>query len=226
MENQVFERDYSQIREMKRAAASPVDKDIFEYAKSSGFFKAFSEAMDAMPKYIVPEDAAAYEELLPRLDALAQRWGGTIKGVVDYEKWESYIIVTLPFFECTNAEEFSLLTDIASKADMMNISATEDGQIRLYVMIDYFSEIGDKENLIEETIRKDEGLVSLLLHKREEEKNYALNHPILSKFLKNQGERLGMTAEELYDAVDYVCQNDPESIMRLFDEGAQTADDE
>ena len=94
--------------------------------------------MNALPKYIAPEDQA---DLLPRLDALAQKRGGKIKGVVNFEKWYSHTYVDLPFFEFSSTEDFSLLADIAAKTHLVTFSVTENGKIHLSIMINYFNEI-------------------------------------------------------------------------------------
>ena len=81
MENIVYERDYAE--EHRRAAErADLESSIFDASIDTGFWKAYGEMMDAIPKVIVPEDKAAYEDLLPRLDELARRLGGKIRGEV------------------------------------------------------------------------------------------------------------------------------------------------
>ena len=139
--NEIYEHDYAEEHARRIANQPKIYDEIFERAIESGFFKVYNDAMRALPKYIVPEDQAAYEDLLPRLDAFVKEKGGKIKGIVDYEKWDSHIYVELPFFEFSSTEDFSLLADIATKAHLVTFSATGNGNIRLSIMINYFNEI-------------------------------------------------------------------------------------
>ena len=216
LENIIYERDYAEEKMKCIEKESALHTQIFDHAIESGFFKAYSDAMRALPKYIVPADKAAYEDLLPRLDKLASKWGGRIKGVVDYEKWESYIVLVQPFLEFTTEEEHNLLVDIATKTHIFNVTPTEDGKVRIYIMINYFAEIGDTENLIEETIRKDDKLVELLAQQLEKEKNYALENPEIAAFLENAGATIGMSAGALYDMIDEACLAHPDIINKLL----------
>lgn len=225
IQNEIYERDYAEERAQRIANEPRIYSEAFNQAVEGGFFKAYNDAMRAMPKYIVPKDKATYEDLLPRLDAVAKRWGGKIKGVIDYEHWDSHIDVELPFFECSSPEEYALLADIAAKTNLVTFSATEDGKIRLHIMINYFDEIGDKENLIEETIMQDDKLVELLERQHEEEKKFALSDPKISAFLDELGTNMGMSGEELYDMIDRMCQTDPEWVNKMLT-GQDDADEE
>lgn len=220
LENIVYEKDYSDEKVRRQSAEHALfelEDDILDQAIEGGFFKAYSEAMNAMPKYIVPEDKAAYEDLLPRLDRFARRLGGHIKGVVDYEKWDAHIILHLPYFEITTEEEHELLSDIAKKTHLFDVTGTEDGGVRVYIMINYFDEIGDKENLIQETIAKDDKLVELLAKRRDEEKQLALSHPLIGTFFEDMAAEMGISAEEFYDKLDDACKKDPDLLDKMFD---------
>lgn len=226
MENQVFERDYAEEHAARKMISSKTDEDVLEHAINNGFFKAYTDAMNALPKYIVPEDKKAYEELLPQLDALAMRLGGKIRGVVDYEKWDSKITVILPFFECSSQSEFALLADIAQRSDLLTITATEDGNVKLSIMINYFNEIGDKENLLEETIVQDEELVNLLMKSREEQKARLLSNPAVAAYLEKNAAAHGMTADELYDIIEAAFCSNPEGLSGIvFDDQIQEDED-
>lgn len=214
MKNEVFERDYAEERRQRLKQNSTTARDIIDHATSSGLFKKYSEAMNALPKYIVPEDKKAYEDLLPRLDNLARRMGGKIKGVVDYEKWESSIIVILPFFECTSESEAALLKDIAEKSNSMSIQATEDGNIRIYVMINYFSEIGDADAILVDAIMEDDKLVALLEQQRSEDKESLLGNPVIGAWLKENAAKMDMAPEELYDMIEEVAATVPEEMIK------------
>lgn len=93
MKNEVYEADY------RRKDKSEEIPKAFEVAVETGFFKTYNDIMRSIPKVIVPEDKKNYEELLQKLDFLAKRRGGMIRGIVNYEKFDSHIYITLPFFE-------------------------------------------------------------------------------------------------------------------------------
>lgn len=162
MENIVYERDYA---EEHRRAAERVDLEssIFDASIDTGFWKAYGEMMDAIPKVIVPEDKAAYEDLLPRLDELARRLGGKIRGEVRYDKWLSEINVILPYLEFGDDDEYELFKDLAAKTHLFTVTATEDGQVRVHVMINYFKEIEDATEAVEGMIAENKELSGLLI---------------------------------------------------------------
>lgn len=91
MKNEIYEADY---RRREERSEFP---NAFDDAVMTGFFKAYGDIMRSIPKMIVPQDKKNYEELLLKLDALAKRRHGSIRGVVSYERWDSHIYVTLPF---------------------------------------------------------------------------------------------------------------------------------
>lgn len=78
MKNEVYEADY------RRKSNPDAISDAFDIAVETGFFKTYNDIMRSIPKVIVPEDKKNYEELLQKLDALAKRRGGTIRGNVVY----------------------------------------------------------------------------------------------------------------------------------------------
>lgn len=75
--------------------------------------KAYSEAMDKIPKIIVPEDKKNYEYLLERCDAFVKQHRGYIKGIVDYHRWHAEINMFLPFAEFDDSEDLAFLKEIA-----------------------------------------------------------------------------------------------------------------
>ena len=169
LESEIFERDYTK-RKTEMSAENLEASKVFDYAVESGFFREIAERVRAIPKRIVFEDKEAYENLLPRLDELAKRHGGKIRGIVDYEKWEADIVLTLPFFECANSRDLGLLADIATKTNLVTVTATEDGQVRVFIMIHYFEEMEDQDAIVEEMIQQDDKLVEMLLKQQEKEK--------------------------------------------------------
>lgn len=142
MENEVFERNYERD---KSETDSYVQKIFDASARPGGFFDTYSKLMDAIPKYIVQQDKENYEYLLKKCDELARRWGGRIRGVVDYQKWVSHIEVILPFFEFDCPEELELLKEIAEKSHTVLFEPTGDNQTRMVITINYFDELCDED---------------------------------------------------------------------------------
>ena len=65
MDDIIFEKDY---RETESAEYDKWCDEVFDRAVNCGMLKAYSEAMDKIPKIIVPEDKKNYEYLLERCD--------------------------------------------------------------------------------------------------------------------------------------------------------------
>ena len=223
MENIIYERDYAEEREKRVAATPAIYGQIFDHMVNNRVLKAYSDALNAIPKTIVPEDKEAYDNLLPRLDMLARRMGGKIKGEISHEKWEAYIILNLPYFECTSDEDHQLLADIAEKTHIFSITAEDDGNIRIFIMINYFTETCDKEKILEEIISKDKELVDLLTQEQEEQKNFALTNPTISAFIEESASEAGMTPSEFYDRLVRISQSDPELFEQTITKYLQKA---
>ena len=96
MDDIIFEKDY---RETESAEYDKWCDEVFDRAVNCGMLKAYSEAMDKIPKIIVPEDKKNYEYLLERCDAFVKQHRGYIKGIVDYHRWHAEINMFLPFAE-------------------------------------------------------------------------------------------------------------------------------
>lgn len=164
MDNIVFEKDYSETR--KQPNDNDESIEILKQAISGGFLKNYEDAMNAIPKVIVPEYKANYEYILQQCDDLAKRSGGSIRGVVDYERWQATINVIIPsrFIEFTSPEELQLLRDIAEKSHGVTIEPV-DGGIRIFIYNLYFEELvsSDERAYIEyENILEDEKLAEML----------------------------------------------------------------
>lgn len=162
MENEIYERDYQaqeDTAESKRANA------IFDRAMNGSFFRDYAAALDAIPKVIVPKDKENYQYLLKRCDEIAKHWHGHIKGVVDYQHWESRIELALPCVEFGDPEELALLREIAEKAHLVTFTANESGRINMSIVINYFEELITEEQrsyLEYEAIMNDDQLATML----------------------------------------------------------------
>lgn len=162
MDDIIFERDY---REAESGEYDEWYNKVFDRAVNGGMLKAYSDAMDKIPKIIIPEDKKNYEYLLERCDAFVERHRGRIEGIVDYHHWHSEINMFLPFAEFGDPEDLGFLNEIADKSHSVCFSPDKDGGIRVHIFINYFDELMPEEakQLVEyDAIMKDERLASLL----------------------------------------------------------------
>ena len=92
-------------------------------------------------KMVVKEDKQVFEYLLEKLNDYARRHQGTIQATIDCEQWESRIEVYTDFFEIASDEERELLREIAFGTHSFNITAAENGTVRIFLMIRYFEDL-------------------------------------------------------------------------------------
>ena len=86
MDDIIYEKDYRKVE--------PDEHDewyeaVFDRVINGDMLKSFSDAMDKIPKIIVPEDKRNYEYLLERCDEFVKQHHGRIEGIVDYHHWHS-----------------------------------------------------------------------------------------------------------------------------------------
>ena len=158
-ENEVYERDYAEDFQRER---DELGAAVFDHAVESGFFHAYGEAMDALPKHIIPHDKESYERLLSCCDEMAKRMGGHIRGIVSYEKWDANIYLELPFIEFTSAEDRALLMEMALRASSITFEPTAEGKVKMHLFFYYFEDEGDKDEVLKAEIEKDPRLMELL----------------------------------------------------------------
>lgn len=210
MKNEVYEADY---RRNSRTEEIP---GAFEIAVETGFFKTYNDIMRSIPKVIVPEDKKNYEELLRKLDSLAKRRGGMIRGIVNYEKFDSHIYITLPFFEFSHKEEHELLAELESKAHSLTFTVTDDGMIQLSVMINYFEEIGDTENVFDMAMEGNQELMDALIESIENRRQSIIEHPVVGKLIERAAMNMGITVDEYMDRVFADDGTDPNEQIELL----------
>ena len=149
MENIIYERDYYEEYRTPNETDGIVHF-IISSLKDNGFFRFYNAFLQQIPKVIVKENQKTYERLLQRCDELAQQRGGKIYAIIDYEKWDSKIKLTLPFIEFVLDDEMELLQDIAQNARSVCFDLSEDKtSIVMTIFISYFEEIPIDENNIE-----------------------------------------------------------------------------
>ena len=162
MDDIIFEKDY---RETESVEYDKWCDEVFDRAVNGGMLKAYSEAMDKIPKIIVPEDKKNYEYLLERCDSFVKQHRGYIKGMVDYHRWHAEINMFLPFAEFDDSEDLAFLKEIAEKSQTVCFSPDEEGGIRVHIFINYFEELmsAEHKSYIEcDAIMQDKKLSALL----------------------------------------------------------------
>ena len=138
MENLVYERDYSQVCK-ETSDSSPFD-DVLVQALTDGFLTSYTDALKAIPKVIIPEYRTNYEYVLQLCDALAKKWGGSVRGEISYEQWEATIDLVLPYVEFAFPEDLQVLQEIAMKSHGVSIQPA-DGSIHIHIINRYFEDL-------------------------------------------------------------------------------------
>lgn len=138
MENEVYEKDYGE--EFRKRSEKAKSQDFLDALKDIGFFQAYKEEMDKIPKSVVPKEKADYEYLLGECDAYVQQFGGKVRGEVDYQKWQATIDLYQTHFEFCGREALTLLKEIAERAENVTFSI-KDRLLRMTVFIGYFDEV-------------------------------------------------------------------------------------
>lgn len=136
MENQVYERDYGAGKKVDQKEKRAFAAELMQ----NDLLKQYASFVENTPKHIVEEDKANYEYLLKQCDALAKQSYGHILGIVDHEKYQSVIRLTLPFIEFSSDEELHILKEIAEKASCVSFMVQEGNSVTMSIFIDYFAE--------------------------------------------------------------------------------------
>lgn len=178
---ELYERDYTEEELFTDSYAEMAADKMMEYACDSGLLHKYAERLDALPKIIIPEQKAAYENLVPRLDEYAHMRGGKIRAEIDYKSWEARIKVWLPLFECCDNDDMQLLVDIGNKASgfliesVGNENCADDKKAQnaeidqdwvcVTVYFNYFQELiseNKRQDLLDEILWNDEGIQTML----------------------------------------------------------------
>ncbi len=145
MENYVFKKDYLKETNSRIPKDELTPEDILPSPLARDYLKFHNEFMRRLPKIVVQNDKETFERVVPKLNEFAKRLHGTIEATVDYQKWESHIIMVLPLLEFYRDSDKELFLDILKNSHGFNVTATEDGKVRLYILINYFQEIMPKD---------------------------------------------------------------------------------
>lgn len=138
MENVIYEKDYGE--EFRERSEKAKGQDFLDTLMDVGFFQAYQEEMDKIPKRVVSKEKADYEYLLGECDAYVRQFGGKVRGEVDYQKWHATIDLYQSHFEFCDREALTLLKEIAERAENVTFSI-KDGLLRMTIFIGYFDEV-------------------------------------------------------------------------------------
>ena len=182
MDDIIFEKDY---RETESAEYDKWCDEVFDRAVNCGMLKAYSEAMDKIPKIIVPEDKKNYEYLLERCDAFVKQHRGYIKGIVDYHRWHAEINMFLPFAEFDDSEDLAFLKE----SELLGIPELSDEEKELALKMKGILDRIDEETRIDRTTAFRAVLDKMT---KEPEENWSLHYmatllEALLYFMLNEG---------------------------------------
>lgn len=220
MENIVFERDYSQDRKQDDRCDA-----IFQRAMFGSFAKDYQEAMEKIPKVVVPEYKENYEYLLRVCDDLAQQWGGSVRGVVSFQSWDAQIDLDLPVVEFSNTEELQLLRDIAEKSHSVSFQPNENGGLNVHIFNLYFEELASEEYrgyLKYEALMNDPELAEMLGIPTEPTPETEALADFISGLLDKAEKATGQDRWTIFGKMLYRVskQDDPEQIFQYLQQAA------
>lgn len=217
MENEIYERDYTYPEEDTPSfQRSELEISLRQHIMSSELVKAFDKKFKTIPRMINPKQKVLYERLLRRMDSFALERNGYIKGVIDYKNWDAHIYVVLPFFEFTSEEHYAVLKEITDNSYRLTFTVLEDGRIQLSIAVEYFEELENVQELIQELYKEDEGLSAIIQEIRQAQLAEVLSMPHVKAFLRRNAEANGISEQEVFERVMYIIENDPERIQQWF----------
>lgn len=138
--NYTFVRDYRDNKSEESVSDKKMRIEGIKTLCGDGLIDT-SNPLYRIPKAIIPNDAITFERLLPKLDKFTELGKGTIRAVIDYYMWESYFEIYLKHLEFFTEEDFLLLQDISRNTNSFTVYSTEDGGVRLWILIHYFDDI-------------------------------------------------------------------------------------
>ncbi len=161
-ENVVYERDYSHLPPLHLTTEFQQELAILKHAVDSGMIREYEDTVRAMPKYIVPSKRAAYDDMVTRLDGFAEEARGTICAVIDYEEWQASISLVLSVLRFVEPHGSLLLAEIALTADSITVTSLDNGFVQIEIILPYFEEIGNKEEIMDSLIEQDEKMLDMI----------------------------------------------------------------
>lgn len=218
MENEVFERDYT--NQTPKHDDNDLSEAIFKKVFFGSFIDKYAAAIEALPKIINQKSKEDYEYVLSICDGMAKEFGGKVAARVSYESWDATIRMTLHHIEFTNDEQLADLKEIASRADSITFSATPDGQVQLYMFFYYFEDViseDDASRMEEELFASEPELVALLEQKAKQDESQLMEAAnALSQILDIAEERTGRDRAGLLKELAQMNFEDPEKFQAVI----------
>lgn len=216
MQSEMFERDYS---ELKGGFVSPktdaAQERVIQFSTENKIFAEIGKRMRELPHIINPIKKVQYEKALDILNEYALTHSGKIQGVVSFEEFDAFIYLTLKFFEF-NEKENKEISYIYQTARSVAFYPTDDGMMRMSVRYDYFEDVGDMDQIIEEVLAEHPEINDLMLEAKETELAEMLANPKIYAVLEKGAEELDVTPEEYLRVIDEICRNDPQFAIDLI----------
>ncbi len=132
-----YEYDFG---EEKEKIVPKWDSNQIEIFNELGLAK-FVKDRNYAPKKIIEKDKKSFFRLKDKLTLYARQHNGSVRAVINTEKWEARIDVTLPFFKCVTVDEHNLIKDITLNTKAFSILPLKDGGILWSIIIPYFENI-------------------------------------------------------------------------------------
>lgn len=218
LQDVVYEHDYAdQVKQIREMSHTEVGEQAWNYAVDEGVMKSIGERLRALPHIIIPRNKEIFVKCEKMLDRMAFHRGGYIKSVISYDSFDAYIYLELPFFEFYG-ESMETLRYISDNVRSVTITPSKNNHIRIWVRVNYFEDIGDKDAIIDEEVGSHPELVDMLVRKREEEKALIMNTPELYAMIEKGAEGTGMTPEEWYDYMEAMIEKHPEILDEFIEE--------
>ena len=213
----IYEKDYSAERKAYHAMRTAHGADeAFDLIKSRGIMSAIDKRFVELPHVINPVKKLAYDKCLQMLDSWAMLKGANICGTVDYVHFDAHIEMVCPFFEFFEERTFEYLRFLMSGARNITFTPTDDGEIKMRACFDYFEDIGDKDKIIEEEIAKHADVVDALNEAADIDRKIIMSDPVMSGFITQAAEEIGITADEYLDRFEEIIDENPMTILSLL----------
>ena len=216
MQSEMFEKDYSELKGGLVSAKTDAAHDkVIQFSSENKIFAEIGRRMRELPHIINPIKKAQYEKALDILNEYALTHSGKIQGVVSFEEFDAFIYLTLKFFEF-NEKENKEISYIYQTARSVAFYPTEDDMMRMSVRYDYFEDVGDMDQIIEEVLAEHPEINDLMLEAKETELAEMLANPKIYAVLEKGAEELDVTPEEYLRVIDEICRNDPQFAIDLI----------
>lgn len=93
--------------------------------------KGVIEKEQSLIRFYSVNGSKSFKHLLSVFDRIARQWAGTIAAFIDYENFDAYIVVTLPFFEVS----LPMLINLSEAYLVSFVPKNDKLQLTLYVPI-------------------------------------------------------------------------------------------